>query len=43
MNLLDREVTAADVAAALSYLAQARTTTRCIITVDGGNSAAFPR
>ena len=42
-NLLAREVTAEDVAAAFSYLAQARATTGCIVTVDGGNAAAFPR
>ncbi|HEY8092057.1 MAG TPA: SDR family oxidoreductase, partial [Polyangiaceae bacterium] len=42
-NLLAREVTAEDVADAFVYLAAARSTTGCIITVDGGNSAAFPR
>ncbi len=42
-NLLAREVTAHDVAAAFAYLAQARATTGCVITVDGGNAAAFPR
>jgi NAD(P)-dependent dehydrogenase (short-subunit alcohol dehydrogenase family)/ribulose-5-phosphate 4-epimerase/fuculose-1-phosphate aldolase len=42
-NLLAREVTARDVAAAFGYLAQARATTGCIVTVDGGNAAAFPR
>ncbi len=42
-NLLAREVTATDVAAAFAYLAQARATTGCIVTVDGGNAAAFPR
>jgi rhamnose utilization protein RhaD (predicted bifunctional aldolase and dehydrogenase)/NAD(P)-dependent dehydrogenase (short-subunit alcohol dehydrogenase family) len=42
-NLLEREVTARDVADAFAYLARARTTTGCVITVDGGNAAAFPR
>jgi rhamnose utilization protein RhaD (predicted bifunctional aldolase and dehydrogenase)/NAD(P)-dependent dehydrogenase (short-subunit alcohol dehydrogenase family) len=42
-NLLTREVTAHDVAAAFAFLAQARATTGCVITVDGGNAAAFPR
>ncbi|MDB4938681.1 MAG: putative oxidoreductase [Labilithrix sp.] len=42
-NLLTREVMAHDVAAAFAYLAQARATTGCVITVDGGNAAAFPR
>jgi rhamnose utilization protein RhaD (predicted bifunctional aldolase and dehydrogenase)/NAD(P)-dependent dehydrogenase (short-subunit alcohol dehydrogenase family) len=42
-NLLGREVTAADVADAFVYLATARATTGCVVTVDGGNSAAFPR
>jgi rhamnose utilization protein RhaD (predicted bifunctional aldolase and dehydrogenase)/NAD(P)-dependent dehydrogenase (short-subunit alcohol dehydrogenase family) len=42
-NLLTREVTAHDVASAFAYLAQARATTGCVITVDGGNAAAFPR
>ena len=42
-NLLGREVTAHDVAAAFAYLAQARATTGCVVTVDGGNAAAFPR
>ncbi len=42
-NLLGREVTAADVADAFAYLAQARSTTGCVVTVDGGNAAAFPR
>jgi NAD(P)-dependent dehydrogenase (short-subunit alcohol dehydrogenase family) len=42
-NLLSREVTAYDVADAFVYLATARATTGCIITVDGGNAAAFPR
>ena len=42
-NLLRREVTADDVANAFAYLATARATTGCVITVDGGNAAAFPR
>jgi NAD(P)-dependent dehydrogenase (short-subunit alcohol dehydrogenase family) len=42
-NLLAREVLARDVAEAFSYLAQAQATTGCVITVDGGNAAAFPR
>jgi NAD(P)-dependent dehydrogenase (short-subunit alcohol dehydrogenase family) len=42
-NLLEREVTAEDVADAFVYLAGARATTGCVITVDGGNAAAFPR
>jgi len=42
-NLLSREVTADDVAQAFAHLAQARATTGCVITVDGGNAAAFPR
>jgi hypothetical protein len=42
-NLLSREVAATDVADAFVYLASARATTGCVITVDGGNAAAFPR
>jgi rhamnose utilization protein RhaD (predicted bifunctional aldolase and dehydrogenase)/NAD(P)-dependent dehydrogenase (short-subunit alcohol dehydrogenase family) len=42
-NLLDRETTADDVARAFVYLATAEATTGCVITVDGGNAAAFPR
>ncbi|MBL9109265.1 MAG: SDR family oxidoreductase, partial [Myxococcales bacterium] len=42
-NLLGREVTADDVARAFVYLAHARTTTGSVLTVDGGNPAAFPR
>lgn len=42
-NLLSREVRAEDVADAFVYLAQARATTGCVVTVDGGNAAAFPR
>jgi rhamnose utilization protein RhaD (predicted bifunctional aldolase and dehydrogenase)/NAD(P)-dependent dehydrogenase (short-subunit alcohol dehydrogenase family) len=42
-NLLGREVTAGDVADAFLYLATARATTGCVVTVDGGNAAAFPR
>ncbi len=42
-NLLHREVLADDVADAFAYLANARSTTGCVITVDGGNPGAFPR
>ena len=42
-NLLKREVTVADVAAAFVSLAKARKTTGAILTVDGGNIAAAPR
>jgi rhamnose utilization protein RhaD (predicted bifunctional aldolase and dehydrogenase)/NAD(P)-dependent dehydrogenase (short-subunit alcohol dehydrogenase family) len=42
-NLLGREVAADDVADAFAYLATARSTTGCVVTVDGGNAAAFPR
>ncbi len=42
-NLLAREVTAEDVAQGFAYLAQAKATTGCVLTVDGGNAAAFPR
>lgn len=42
-NLLRRETTANDVAQAFLYLATAEATTGCVITVDGGNSSAFPR
>lgn len=42
-NLLHRETTARDVAEAFAYLARAQGTTGCVITVDSGNSAAFPR
>jgi len=42
-NLLHRETTAADVARAFIHLATAEATTGCVITVDGGNAAAFPR
>jgi rhamnose utilization protein RhaD (predicted bifunctional aldolase and dehydrogenase)/NAD(P)-dependent dehydrogenase (short-subunit alcohol dehydrogenase family) len=42
-NLLHREVTADDVADAFVYLAGALSTTGCVLTVDGGNAAAFPR
>lgn len=42
-NLLRRETTGADVAGAFLYLATAEATTGCVITVDGGNAAAFPR
>ncbi|WP_394823217.1 bifunctional aldolase/short-chain dehydrogenase [Pendulispora albinea] len=42
-NLLAREVEGRDVADSFAYLAGALATTGCIVTVDGGNSAAFPR
>lgn len=42
-NLLGREVLAEEVAAAFAYLASARSTTGCVVTVDGGNIAASPR
>jgi len=42
-NLLAREVAPEDVADAFVYLATARATTGCVVTVDGGNAAAFPR
>ncbi len=42
-NLLHRETTVDDVAKAFLYLATAEATTGCVITVDGGNAAAFPR
>jgi NAD(P)-dependent dehydrogenase (short-subunit alcohol dehydrogenase family) len=42
-NLLQREVTADDVAEAFLHLATAKATTGCVLTVDGGNAAAFPR
>lgn len=42
-NLVKREVTAADVAAAFVHLARARTSTGAVITVDGGNVAAMLR
>jgi hypothetical protein len=42
-NLLRRETTVDDVARAFLFLASAEATTGCVITVDGGNAAAFPR
>jgi rhamnose utilization protein RhaD (predicted bifunctional aldolase and dehydrogenase)/NAD(P)-dependent dehydrogenase (short-subunit alcohol dehydrogenase family) len=42
-NLLHRETTAKDVAAAFAYLATAEATTGAVVPVDGGNAAAFPR
>lgn len=42
-NLLARETLAEDVAGAFGWLASAPATTGCIITVDGGNPAAFLR
>ncbi len=42
-NLLGRETTAQDVAEAFGWLATADATTGAVVTVDGGNPAAFPR
>lgn len=42
-NMLRREVTGADVAAAFVHLAKARTSTGAVVTVDGGNVAAMMR
>lgn len=42
-NLLGRETLARDCADAFAYLATAEATTGCVVTVDGGNPAAFPR
>lgn len=42
-NLLGQEVSAEDVAEAFLNLALARSTTGCVVTVDGGNIAASPR
>jgi rhamnose utilization protein RhaD (predicted bifunctional aldolase and dehydrogenase)/NAD(P)-dependent dehydrogenase (short-subunit alcohol dehydrogenase family) len=42
-NLVRREVTGADVAAAFVHLAKARASTGAVITVDGGNVAAMMR
>ena len=42
-NLLCRETTASDVAKAFGWLAGAKATTGAVITVDGGNAAAFVR
>jgi NAD(P)-dependent dehydrogenase (short-subunit alcohol dehydrogenase family) len=42
-NLLQREVTAEDVAQAFLHLALARNTTGSFLAVDGGNLAAAPR
>ncbi|MCB9584155.1 MAG: bifunctional aldolase/short-chain dehydrogenase [Polyangiaceae bacterium] len=42
-NLLHRETLATDVADAFAWLCQAKATTGAVITVDGGNPAAFPR
>ncbi len=42
-NLVGREVTGADVAAAFVHLAKARSSTGAVITVDGGNVAAMMR
>jgi NAD(P)-dependent dehydrogenase (short-subunit alcohol dehydrogenase family) len=42
-NLVKREVTGADVAAAFVHLAKARVSTGAVVTVDGGNVAAMMR
>ncbi len=44
-SLLGREVKAADVAEAVAFLLsdRSRATTGCVVTVDGGVAAAFPR
>jgi NAD(P)-dependent dehydrogenase (short-subunit alcohol dehydrogenase family) len=44
-SLLGRGVTAADVAEAVAFLVsdRSRATTGCVLTVDGGVAAAFPR
>lgn len=42
-NLVKREVTGKDVADAFVHLAQARTSTGAVLTVDGGNVAAMMR
>ncbi|NRP22611.1 4-formylbenzenesulfonate dehydrogenase TsaC1/TsaC2 [Ensifer adhaerens] len=42
-NLVKREVTARDVAAAFVHLAKARTSTGAVLTVDGGNVGAMMR
>jgi NAD(P)-dependent dehydrogenase (short-subunit alcohol dehydrogenase family) len=42
-NLLGRETTAEDVARAFVHLALAEATTGAVLTVDGGNAAAFVR
>ncbi|MEB2311343.1 MAG: bifunctional aldolase/short-chain dehydrogenase [Sorangiineae bacterium] len=42
-NLLRRETTARDVADAFLFLATAEGSTGAVVTVDGGNPAAFPR
>jgi rhamnose utilization protein RhaD (predicted bifunctional aldolase and dehydrogenase)/NAD(P)-dependent dehydrogenase (short-subunit alcohol dehydrogenase family) len=42
-NLLRRETRATDVASAFAFLATAEATTGSVVTIDGGNAAAFPR
>ena len=44
-SLLGRQVTAADVAESVAFLLsdRSRATTGCVLTVDGGVAAAFPR
>lgn len=42
-NLLRRETLASDVADAFLWLCRAEATTGSVVTIDGGNPAAFPR
>ena len=44
-SLLGRPVTAEDVAESVAFLVsdRSRATTGCVLTVDGGVAAAFPR
>ena len=42
-NLLHKEVLASDVAEAMLFLAEAKSTTGALLSVDGGNAAAFVR
>ena len=43
MDFDDTPEEAAFRAEAFAWLAQAKATTGCVVTVDGGNAAAFPR
>jgi len=42
-NLLNKEVLASDVAEAILFLSEAESTTGALLSVDGGNTAAFVR
>ena len=42
-NLLNKEVLASDVAEAILFLSEAESTTGALLSVDGGNAAAFVR